>query len=319
MNDAMIDLVLQGAGITPGHPQYAVMKAGLQAQGAALSSTQGEDTRRFDLTFQQQQDAARDANQRAKDKLEQDYRIAKLSADNAAESNAIDRWKAEKDYELGQQRLEIDRGNLEVARGAQGLDLLKTDVDLRSQVRNWAKLADWEAGVAASDAAPAFLQALLKNSSASAGSNAPTMTAPIGLPEQNSLTATLANLGVQQAAPAANPTASAASGAAAPSNSATGAGKPIEDPRTTGIRAIINKWQPSGTEGWDMKDTNTLRAVAALSAQGAGKYANRFAQLDDDDQELILGAQARLGMNPERTLRNIDRWRVSNRASGMAA
>lgn len=326
MNDAMIDLILAGAGITPGHPQYAAMRSALLRQGRALSETQGEDTRRFDLTFEQQQDEARRSNRLQRDKLEQDYRIAKLSARNQEEANAIDRWKAEKDYELDTQRVQIEqgrlnldtelgRGRLDLERGAQGLDLLRTDVDLRSSIRDAFKLADWEAGVRSSGAAPAFLQALIKNASASVGSNAPTMTVRPGLPDQNSLQAVLGNLGVGQAA--SDQTNAAMSGAgvgatgtaAAPSNSATGAGKSAADPRTVAIQAIAKNFTPSGVEGWNTGDVAALRAIAALAAQGENKWANRFSQLDEDDQELVYGGMARLGINPERTRRNVDRWR----------
>lgn len=274
-------------------------KDALRRQAAALASTQGEDTRRWDLTFDEQRDQNNETRKYNRDKLEQDYRIAKMNARTAEERNAIDRWKAEKDYELGQ-------ADADIKRGAQGLDLLKTDVDLRSSVANWAKLADWEAGVAQNDQAPAFLRSLLQNAGVSTGTGAPQMTAPGGLPQQNSLASTLASMG--------QPTGATAN------NAATGAGANADkDPRTVAIQAIAKNYTPSQTEGWGPKDVASLRAIAALAAQGEGKYANSFAQMDEDDQQFILGGMARLGRNPERVARNLDRWRVSNTASGAAA
>lgn len=328
MDEATLDLWLAGMGITPAHPNYAALKAALRSQASTLTSLQGrqqaEDTRRWDITSDQ-----------AQQRIDREYQIAIRSAENQEEINEINRWKARKDYEIDQARVaveqgrlgldtelgrgrlnldtELGRGDLALRQGAQGLDLLRTDVELRSTPRSWAKLADWEAGIAANPNAPGFLQALLSNAGASAGGSAPGMVQKVGVPETNSLQSVLASMGVGQAASDQTN--------AAMSTATSSATAPKQDPsaQQVAIQAITKNWQPSNVEGWDPKDVAALKSIAALAGIGEQRYANKFSQLDTDDQDILLGGMARLGRSPDRVLRNIDRYRVGNTGSGISA
>lgn len=313
--DILIDLWLAGQGISPQHPNYAAAKAALKADAATKRSLQGrqqtEDTRRWDANFGQTQA-----------KIDREYQIAIRAAESQDEINQINRWKAEKDYEISQGRLNLDtelgRGRLELDRGTQGLNLLKTDVDLRNAgPKRWTSLADWEAGVAANPNAPAFLQSLLANTGASAGGSTPGMVQKIGMPEANSLSSVLASMGVGQAA--SDQTNAAMQGATTAAASGGGGAKPEPTPQAAAIQAIVKNWEPSGVEGWDPKDVAALRSIGALAALGEQKYANRFAQLDEMDQDVILGAQGRIGRDPNRVARNLERFRVGQAVSGSAA
>jgi hypothetical protein len=333
MDDNVIALILQGMGISPTDPNYSTYAAALKSRADAESDVQGrwfaEDTRRFDEAQQRAKDGV--VNQRRQ--IDNQYDIAKMGVRNDEERTKLDRWKAEQDTRLREAEIAIQQGNLQVAqerlgieRGAQGLSILDRDIQLRQTPRSWAALADWEAGVEANPDAPAFLQALVANSGARAGSSNPTMNARVGMPEQNSLAATLAGLGVGQSAADQTNAMMSGTGSAATSAGATGAAstgattaKPEESPQMTAVKAMLNKHQFSDTEGWDPKDSAMLRSIAALAAQGSQKSANRYAMLDKDDQDLILGGMDRLGLSGDRFARNAERQRVANNASGLAA
>lgn len=318
-DDAIIDLILQGSGISPSDPRYATYRAALKAQAAAASASQGrefdESARRFDEDL--------DYKQRS---LDQQYKIARLSADNQQEVLAVDRWYKEQSLalsreqlalnaELGRGRLSLDtelgRGGLEIQRGAQGLGILDKDVALRQKPASWTALADYEAGIEANPFAVSSIRSLLDNAAASyTAPGAPSQRS--GMPQQGGLAATLAKMGVGTAAAPAAPAAAASGGGGA------GAVKDV-DPRVAGIQAIAKNYVPSGTQGWDDKDANTIQAIAALAQIGEGKYANRYGQMDEDDQQILLGGMGYLGRNPERVARIFDQKRVGNSASGLAA
>lgn len=349
MDDALIALVLQGMGITPSDPNYATYASALRSRAQAENDVQGrwfdEDIRRFDrgdsttrYGIDQRYKEAQQSLQNQRKDIDNRYEIAKAGVRNDEERTRLDRWKAEQDtrlreaeiairqgdLELGRGRLGLDtelgRGRLNLDRGAQGLDLLDRDIQLRQTPRSWAALADWEAGVSANADAPVFLRSLLENSTGGPGSPtaAPSMVARQGLPEQNSLAATLAGLGVGQAG--ADQTNAMMSGAGTGDAATTGAGaKPEETPQMTAIKAMLGKHQFSDTEGWDPKDSAMLRSIATLAAQGSHKSANRYAMQDEDDKDLIRGGLARLGINPERWDRNVERQRWGGGAhSGLA-
>jgi hypothetical protein len=297
---------------------------------------QAEDTRRWEATHALEVQRLDNA-QRATD---MQYKVAKLQAQTAREQIAVDRWKAEKDYEIQQERNRLDAQRVEIeryesetgryeaetGRGAQGLDVLKTDVELRQQPRSWTALADWEAGVAQNPFAVDSLRKLVSNSPASPWSQQAAAVQHQGLPQANSLAATLSGLGAGQgaqapgAAPGAAPGTAGSTpvvaGAAAPT--AAGAPKPEPTPYKAGIDAIIKQYVPSDTPGWNDKDKNTLGAVAMLASMGEQKYANRYSQMDEMDQEILLGGMGRIGRDPARVQRQIERNRIGQGSARLA-
>jgi hypothetical protein len=314
MGEGMIDLILSGMGIGPGDPRYGAARSAVEAQAGAASSAQGrqfnEERRQFDRRIQQEQRA-----------LDNQYKIAKLSARNQQEANAIDRWRSEKQYEIDTKKLALDtelgrgqlaldtelgRGRLDVDRGAQGLDLLRTSVELGNSPRNWGAAFDWRRGVQANTMAPQFLRALLQNAGASAGSAAPSTVTPRGMPERNTLAAVLGDLGM---APAAAP----AGGTSQP------AAKEDPNPAKVGLDAIAKAYVPSSSAGYDQKDEAFLSAIATLAGMGTQKSANRTAMLDDDEQQGLAGGLDRLGIGGDWWLRQSERQRVGQQGSGVAA
>lgn len=329
-DDAIIEVILAEKGIYPSDPRYAAYKAAIKAQMEANITSQGrqfdEGVRQFDTTSGINANkvsndyaiASRNLDVQRQD-VNNRYEIAKLGVQTERERLALERWKAEKDEALSRERLALDaelgRGKLDIDRGTQGLGLLREDVALRQAPRSWTALADYEAGLAANPFAVGSIQALLGNAAASAGSNAPGSTRRVGLPEQGGLQAVLGKLGIGQAGSDQTNAAqqAATSGAQQPTPDAK------SDPRVAGIQAVAKNYVPSGSEGWDAKDVATIRAIMSLAGIGEQKYANKYAQMDKDDQDILLGGMGRLGRNPERVARSLDQYRVGNSASGLAA
>lgn len=322
--DALADLALSARGILPGHPDYARYKAALVQQARNESSVQGvwfeEDIRRFDANLQSQ-----------KAQIDNQYKVAMAGVKNEQERIALDRWKAEQDVRLTEARIAIEQGNLEVARerlgierGAQGLDLLRTTVDLNSQVRNWAAALDWRRGVSLNPNAPVFLRNMLENAGVSAGSHAPTMVAPQGLPEQNSLAAVLSSLGVNSTGNAAadqtNALMSGASTTQTSGQAATSGAQKEVDPRVAALNAVVKNYVPSDGDMYDQKDIAALKTIAAIAAQGSGKSANKIAQLTEDERDFFAGGLDRLGIGGDGWLAESERRRYGGgTASGVAA
>jgi hypothetical protein len=284
--------------------------------GRLQGRQQAEDTRRWDADFglRSQQLGIE------KSKVDMQYKIAKLQASTQREAIAVDRWKAEQDARLREAELQLSR---ELGMGEQGLSVLQARTQLGQQPRSWTALADYNRGVAENPFAVNALAQLATNTGATAGGLSPQMTAPQGLPQQNSLEAVLGDLGVGQAASdatnaaqqAATSTHQASGGAAAPS----AAQEAKDDPRLAGINAIIKNWIPSSAEGYDAKDANTLGAVAKLAAMGSHKSANRAAQLTGLEREIIYGGLQKLGMDPNSWQESWEANRVGQQGSGLAA
>lgn len=313
MDDAYVELILRGMGITPSDPNYATYASALKSRAQAESNVQGrwfaEDTRRFDATLQNQ-----------KRQLDNQYKAAMAGVKNDRERIKLDRWKAQEDVRLTEARIAIEQGNLEVAkerlgidRGAQGLDLLRTTVELNQQPRSWSAALDWRQGVRANPDAPVFLRSLLDNTASRVGV-VPQMAAAPGLPEQNSLAATLSGLGVNTAGNAVTDQAGGSGNTAA-----SGQAKDV-DPRVAAINAVAKNYTPSDGDAYDAKDIQALKTIAAIAAQGTGKTANRTAMLDEDEQQFLAGGMDRLGIGGDWWLRDSERKRYGGGIhSGTAA
>lgn len=172
-----------GRGVTPAAP----------SGGAASPAVNNQAERDFYDRIADEQ--AREADRTYKlnrDKLDQDYKVAKLNAKTARERNEIDKWYNQQQVQLAQQRLAFDQDSFNKTHALNqaklGYDLLSTAAQLRGPA-SYFQASEFNRGVAANPQSATFLNALRDNAQLS------DFGAQYGVPDKETLGTLSAKLG----------------------------------------------------------------------------------------------------------------------------
>jgi hypothetical protein len=132
-----------------------------------------------------------------RNKLDQDYKIAKLNAKTARERNEIDKWYNQEQVRLAGERLAFDRESFEkthqLNQAKLGYDLLGKMAELRGP-ENYYQSAAYARGVANDPNSATFLNALKNNV------NMPDFGAQYGVPDPETLSTLSSKLGTPMGA-----------------------------------------------------------------------------------------------------------------------
>lgn len=161
--------------------------------GAANGTYQPIDyTDVFNNIQQQQQQQADREYQLNRDKLDQDYKTAKLNAKTARERNEIDKWYNQQQVKIAQDRLAFEQDSFNKTHGLNqaklGADLVGTLANL-SGPANYFKAADYARGISSMPQTAGFLSALRDNTGLTAFGQQG------GIPEAESYGSLLGKLG----------------------------------------------------------------------------------------------------------------------------
>lgn len=299
MNEQLLAIIAAQLGI-PLETLKAALTSGSDQTGALAEAAAGEENTRWHSTF--------DSNEQARKKqLEYQYKALKQQGRNADADRLL--------------RAEIERGNLEVSRGAQGLSALRTYADLASSPDNYFKLLDFSMGASQRQDVPLFFQSLLNNQPIGAWHS------PGGAATPQSAANAVAAMsgGGAQGAQATQAAQAAGTVAQAPAYSgvSTANGGVSQAPaygNSPGVGAVANAANgvPASSAGvaeglgYSGQEASTLNAAGQIFNQGFGSLGAQALEQSPEGTALLLAAGKRLGNDPALALRAYRRSRFGN-------
>lgn len=285
----------------------------------------GAESAGFDrYSIRQQQKTARERLRQEQRQFEStlQYKLKQLKLDK--QRVAIERGTAFADAWYKQQQVRIADQAHQLALGQLGFDYFKEDVRLRSTPRNWAELADFEAGASSRQDVPVFLQNLtagvenrpygplgsvpISGSAGDVFSGLGGGTPPAYAGGGGGLTAPYTPPGggafggfsnvpdiyqASQGSIVAPASSVSSQSAGVMPGEGTGGGV---DARHQAAMALVAANPPSNTQGWSAQDVALLNAIGKTYMAGPQSIApGAWESLPTDQRDIFLGGVDRLG------------------------